>query len=1203
MREDELARVQTAHARALTSLESAEAEISVHRDAAAIANANAASSLEALAGAQARAATLEAARSRWEGDVAELERAAEVAAAQRAELVAALEATEARSKALCESLVAERAAAVMANAQRAAAETEKSAARDAERAALSAASASKSDAARARSEADSARATAAEVGRRAATDADAAAEALRIRKERSYALLERSAAAETAAGKAAREAGALVDALRCAHARVTDLEAMVALEVRSSTSLKTSSAEAATALEAARSSERDALSRADAAEAAKRGVEADLCTAGAQLRDMADKVFALLERLASAERARERTAALLRGKEAEVTADKRRLEKMSAALAKETRRGASALAEASASAAEATVARGAASAALTRARNDQKSAAKETEGREAAENAKRTIEARLVTTLARLASEEDSAGAARGQATRSNAEAVAAAERAAACDTAVAASIVERDKSRVDARARADALDALAIRFNALLARLHEGARSSAGVTRVRLTSLAGAEAFATSTDGSTPLEAVLAAALAPTIDEERPVSRAGEDAREDALGDAPAESRLAFSIESHARLGGAVLLRGVGPHSEAVLVRFGVNEALVRAQKSAQFGGVRLPAGSGSALAASLVSTSAGARTALVRYVSRIIARLARAEDAHAADLESVSAAIEKSTILGRVVDALQMRIAEDEETRRRLTLDIVRAAILIAIEPASQGSECVELTNVSVGDEGVAALRAALEGGSGSFGIRDVRLGGTGLTDDGARALASLIAIPLLNAEARPLLAPERIDASRNRLTRVGVAALAEALGSWPHVARVFVRNAHGGGARIEAFAAADATPGGEQHAIANAHHHVALLCVIDCSGQLTPAGVSIQNTVAAETLLAISAGTSINSQLVKDSLTAVAPPRLRDHRSLKSRGRRGTPAPTPPSSNAQSKSLSNDNSNEASATAVVQTDLARTDLDDIATMLIADEETASSTLMMMVDSGANGLDGSTCSADVDSSPSNRTPLIISPQEQRERSRDCRLAIREALWVGRSGGLDIVPIDVAARARAKNFALSPERSSSVLRMSPLNKATDEPIVNATITHETTLLGTVVLCGSDDEASPFSTPTDFFDTQPFQVECATHAADRDAQGALGPPTLNGSFSPDPQIDPQIDANEQNDISLIARALATPLPMTAFGTATTAVKRVKIFSKGGLGGGGDDADAFQAARRALAACDAVIARCTTQPEE
>ena len=301
-----------------------------------------------------------------------------------------------------------------------------------------------------------------------------------------------------------------------------------------------------------------------------------------------------------------------------------------------------------------------------------------------------------------------------------------------------------------------------------------------------------------------------------------------------------------AFALEIHARLGGIVLLRANNAHASSELARYGVNEALARAQRGGGGGG----GGNGN-----------DARAALVRIIARLLATVIRSSDVSTRDAALAADAGVRVTSLGSTINGLVIRVGDEEKARRRLTLGVLRG-ILIAGAPMG----AFAASGLPLGDDAITALWALVPR-DGSLTLRSLSLSGVGLTDAGAIELGSLLTTGALGVP--PRLSVSTLDVSRNGLTRRGIAALANALGTWPSVVRVLVRatpipaigggasdgganggGVNSGGVRIEAWGGAGDSQAtavtGAQSAetvstLADANAGL-LLCVIDCTWQQT-------------------------------------------------------------------------------------------------------------------------------------------------------------------------------------------------------------------------------------------------------------------------------------------------------------------------------------------------------------------------
>jgi chromosome segregation ATPase len=328
LRTQQLSMLQEQNSRLLASLETSEGELGALRAAVAVLSDDNRSLKDALAELQGRERAQDALRQHLNTEMGTRERQLKTLAAQNAELLRLLDGTEdkagdsardaarlAADNAELRGQLADAAGALRATEERTGVVAQEAGLRYDEVRLLQA-------------EVDRCRSALAEAERRFGLETDSLAEALRVRKEKQYSLLEKAAAAEQAARKAADEVTQLQDALRGAHGRVQALEGQVA-SLDAAVHSQDSAVRAANEERVAAAARAAELQQRLEHVVTDRGrLESELRLSGEQLRAMAEKVFALLERLKLAELGKAKALEVVKTKDAEVAAAKKRADKM-----------------------------------------------------------------------------------------------------------------------------------------------------------------------------------------------------------------------------------------------------------------------------------------------------------------------------------------------------------------------------------------------------------------------------------------------------------------------------------------------------------------------------------------------------------------------------------------------------------------------------------------------------------------------------------------------------------------------------------------------------------------------------------------------------------------------------------------------------------------------------------------------------------
>lgn len=746
-------------------------------------------------------------------------------------------------------------------------------------------------------EAAIAKAQAAEVQRKATVDMESLQEALRVRKEKQYTLLEKTATAEEGARKAADEVAALQDALRNAHARVTELEIKLSSAEKANSTQAEQFKSASSEAVSVRHALSESRSRVDALEQDKARLEADVRASGGQLRDMAEKVFALLERLKLAETAKGKALDSLRGREAEVGALRTKVERFEKEGGRDSKARAVLEDQVRRLTEEAEVQRAHASALANKLKDEARRAMKEAGDREGWEDKHRVLQGRVTFLLNKLQSEEAAAAAAKSSLASIEDQLKAALKRTEEANKRADALAEERASISTVLAGVSRERDALKEQCDVLEARANEAAAASSAAAAAGRIAANNSYDIGTEHDSSIYM-----------IDE----GDAGMESDGGGSGSAVDRDRAAIATEPtndqvraskgkgrfylhHKASQGLLLLRADRQSAKALLSRLGVNDVLKKAQSS----------------------KANPARERYVRLAASLLGLLL-VESEEKTVLQGLTAQLSGQVeALGRVVDALQVRLAREEEARRRVIVrygrstaaEAIRAAVTSSLASPHQaaaasvtfdpvlGGPSVQLDDTGLGDEGVYALLVAVRNCiSGDVGaaararagpnrglalaVSELHLRGNGISDDGAKAIASLIThghmgivgvgsadggdadgdhghvgSNLTDASEASTASPSSsatlsirsIDLRGNFVTRAGIRALAEALEASDRVQHVYV---HAGG-RIEALGtrtvingggggAASGGEGGNANS-ANASVIVETICVIDCRDQM--------------------------------------------------------------------------------------------------------------------------------------------------------------------------------------------------------------------------------------------------------------------------------------------------------------------------------------------------------------------------
>jgi hypothetical protein len=163
-------------------------------------------------------------------------------------------------------------------------------------------------------------------------EVEALQEQLRVRKEKQYQLLERLQAQEEAKRQAEDQVAGMEEQLRGLHARNVDLETQNKVESRSKSNIEEANKELQIENSNLYNQNKELQLKVEKSEKERLRMEAEARDSGEQLREMAEKVFQLVERLKLAELGKTKAMEALKKKELDLIS----LQKKNARLIKES---------------------------------------------------------------------------------------------------------------------------------------------------------------------------------------------------------------------------------------------------------------------------------------------------------------------------------------------------------------------------------------------------------------------------------------------------------------------------------------------------------------------------------------------------------------------------------------------------------------------------------------------------------------------------------------------------------------------------------------------------------------------------------------------------------------------------------------------------------------------------------------------------
>lgn len=594
-------------------------------------------------------------------------------------------------------------------------------------------------------------------------------EQLRVRKEKQYQLLKKMQQQEEARTHADDLVAGLEDKVNGLKDRTSSLETQLQLEINAKENAEDSNEQIKTELEQLIERKKALVANQDTAEQDRLRMEAEARDNGEQLREMAEKVFQLLERLKLAELGKTRSMDALKSKEQEVSGLKRK----NACLVKEATKEAAtrekaeldkkALDDQLRSLKKQNTQLG------VRCKEEAKAKIREEDARKAAEQKVETLNGRLSFILNRLQSDEDEKGVRKEETKKIEGQLKTFSDR---CD-------VLQQKLEAAQECNRDLTQEVATKEAELKS------------TRIRL------DALQQSVDEQQKGDAADEA-----LEDKRLSIKASQDRY-------LAGGRMRFFIDSKPTVG-QVTIKGKNAKDREWLETKGCNGFLRKAMKASN------------------------SQEVLLQRMTEMYGATITMEEEIESTAASVQELDDEIELLERKLHYIHNRLGAEEESKRRTLLryiNAVKASVSLG-EPGCErdreevgriGAGRIQLPEASIGDEETHAIVAMLRDNE---TIAELNLRGNQLTDDAARALASLLARPS---------ALRFVDLRENRIGRNGIKVIADALEQSERVKHVYV---HAGG-KIEALGSSE-FDGGD---ISSAHQRdsqglslVGSVCIVD-------------------------------------------------------------------------------------------------------------------------------------------------------------------------------------------------------------------------------------------------------------------------------------------------------------------------------------------------------------------------------
>ena len=572
----------------------------------------------------------------------------------------------------------------------------------------------------------------AELKMKTQVEVEALQEQLRVRKEKQYQLLEKLQAQEEAKRQAEDQVTGMEDQLRGLHARNVDLENQLQLEARNKQNLEEANKELQVENNNLYIQNKDLGSKIEKSERERLRMEAEARDSGEQLREMAEKVFQLLERLKLAELGKTKSMEALKKKEQDMVS----LQKKNARLIKESteegRLRAKAELDVKVLQDQVRTLKKQNVDLANKSKEEAKEKLRMQEEVEVMKEKLKTMESRLSFLLNKVQTDEESRVIALEDRKKLEAQVISFTEK----NEELQQKLMETGESnRIITQAmrlKQEELNELQMKYDALSQ--EADLRESNGETMD-----GGGH---TSNDGNESLQGA---------------TPGGPDDIDNVRLN---EGRGRFYVEAKTVGGGSLLLlRGRKPLFREWLERHGINDFLKRAQKTTRF------------------------RDLVVERLSGCFGLLMVEEEEKMKLLKELESRDHQIDHLQKKMQYVQDSLAVEEDAKRRMLLRYIHAVKEHAMSVNDGTGGVLQLPESNISDEETHALAALLRNNS---SIDEINLRGNKITDDGARALSAVLA-------GRSGL--RLVDLRGNLIGKSAIRTIAEALERSERVRHVYV------------------------------------------------------------------------------------------------------------------------------------------------------------------------------------------------------------------------------------------------------------------------------------------------------------------------------------------------------------------------------------------------------------------------
>ncbi len=519
-------------------------------------------------------------------------------------------------------------------------------------------------------------------------EVEALQEQLRVRKEKQYQLLEKLQAQEEAKRQAEDQVAGMEEQLRGLHARCVDLEEQIKVQSRSKSNVDDANKELQLDNRNMFEANRELQLKIEKSERERIRMEMEARDSGDKLREMAEKVFQLLERLKLADLGKSKAMEALKKKELDMAA----LQKKNARLIKETSEEAKARVKAELDVQvlqeQVRALKKSNSTLAQKSKEEATAKIRSIEECEQLKEEKKSSDARISFLFSKVQADEEARAIQAEDRKKLEAQVSSYAEKCEDLQRKVT-DIGESNRVITQAmRIKQEELHEMSAKYDHLLKETHlrDGQHS------------------------------------AHELQETDDLAGARQGGPDDIDNVRLNEGRGRFYVEAKSAGGGSMLvLKARKPLYRDWLDRFGVNEFLRRAQKTTRF--------------RDLVVEKFGAVYGLLMVEEEEKAQLAEQLTVRAAQID----------LLQKKAAHVQDTLAVEEDAKRRMLLRYIHAVKEHALAVNDGTGGVLQLPESNITDEEIHALAALLRNNS---SIEELNLRGNNITDDGARALSAVLA-----------------------------------------------------------------------------------------------------------------------------------------------------------------------------------------------------------------------------------------------------------------------------------------------------------------------------------------------------------------------------------------------------------------------------------------------------------------------